>query len=306
MVSSNIKLGVIPASEAERGRCGFESEPFPFTDQRSGSMGDVASVPVGEEIDRGVYTDVIGRRIWHYREGYPSGRPTVLLHGAFGAAASWGAQIDDLVGAGFDLYIPERSGHGHSPDHDGPFSYADMTAEMIAYLDQEVGRPANLVGWIDGAVIALQIARRRPDLVHRIVLMGNYLNSTGRDADEFFARIRNRAPDTIDYLRTVYAAASPDGPDHFEAIVRKTLAMLEVEPEYPLSEFADVAAPALVVAADRGVVRLEHALALSRTLPHGRLAVLPGTHILPLEAPELFNPLVISFLAADPPSHWAP
>ncbi|MFW0795179.1 alpha/beta hydrolase [Gordonia sp. CPCC 205515] len=266
----------------------------------------MVSVAAGEMIDGGTYTDVLGRRIWQYREGDPSGRPTVLLHGAFGSASSWGAQIDDLVDAGLNLYVPERSGHGHSPDHDGPFSYGDMTAETIAYLDQEVGRPANLVGWIDGAVIALQVARRRPDLVHRLVLMGSYLNSGGRDADEFFGLMRDRNPDTIDYLRSGYRAASPDGADHFDDVIHKTLAMLDVEPEYPLSEFAAVGAPTLVVAADRGVVRLEHALALSRTLPHGRLAILPGTHILPQEAPELFNPLVISFLAADPPSHWAP
>ena len=34
------------------------------------------------------------------------------------------------------------------------------------------------------------------------------------------------------------------------------------------------------------------------------MAVIPGTHILPVESPELFNPLVLSFLAADPPSVW--
>lgn len=257
-------------------------------------------------IDGGVYTDVAGRRIWHFRDGDPSGRPTVLLHGAFGSASSWAAQINDLTGAGFDLYVPERSGHGHSPDHPGPFSFADMTAETIAYLEQEVGGPANLVGWVDGAVIALLVARERPDLVDRMVVVANYLNSSGRDADEFLRHIRDRNPQTVNYLRNGYAAVSPDGAGHFDDVMDKTLTMLEVEPEYALSQFAAVTTPTLVVAADRGVVRLEHALAMFRTLPRGRLAVLPGTHILPLESPELFNPLVISFLAADPPSDWGP
>ena len=39
-----------------------------------------------------------------------------------------------------------------------------------------------------------------------------------------------------------------------------------------------IEAPALVINADAEVVRVEHALALSRTLPHARLAILPGGH----------------------------
>jgi len=39
-----------------------------------------------------------------------------------------------------------------------------------------------------------------------------------------------------------------------------------------------VQAPALIVNGDADVVRTEHAVALSRLLPHGRLAILPGRH----------------------------
>ena len=39
-----------------------------------------------------------------------------------------------------------------------------------------------------------------------------------------------------------------------------------------------IQAPALVVNGDADVVRPEHALELSRTLPHAKLAILPGGH----------------------------
>ena len=52
-----------------------------------------------------------------------------------------------------------------------------MAGDTIAYLDQEVGAPAHLVGWSDGAVVALLVAQRRPDLVRRMVLIGQYDNS---------------------------------------------------------------------------------------------------------------------------------
>lgn len=39
-----------------------------------------------------------------------------------------------------------------------------------------------------------------------------------------------------------------------------------------------IQAPALVINGDADVVRAEHALALSRALPHAQLAILPGGH----------------------------
>ena len=160
------------------------------------------------------------------------------------------------------------------------------------------------VGYCWGGTVALLVARDRPDLVHRLVFVGGYLNRAGRMADEFISRVSRRDPVTMDYLRIYYDTTSPDGPEHFETVFDKAVRMLAAEPECEVSEFTHVEVPTLVVVGDRGLVRLEHALELSRTLPAARLAVIPGTHILPVESPELFNPLVLSFLAADPPSVW--
>ena len=39
--------------------------------------------------------------------------------------------------------------------------------------------------------------------------------------------------------------------------------------------------------------------------PEARLAVLPGTHMLPIEHPDLVDPLFVSFLRnTDPPPDW--
>ncbi|QGP86943.1 alpha/beta fold hydrolase [Gordonia sp. 135] len=264
------------------------------------------TVHVGDEVDGGTYVDVAGTTLWHFSAGDPQGTPTVLLHGIFASAASWGAQIPDFLDAGLRLFLPERPGHGHSPDVDGNFTCASIVARTIAYLETVVGRPANIVGWADGAAIALVVARDRPDLVNRVVYVGGYLNSDGRRTDRFVDLVLNRNPTTVEYLRTHHDETSPDGPEHFSVVYDKTILMLSAEPDYAVADFADVRTPTLVVAADRGLVRMEHALDIVRTLPNARFAVLPGTHIMPVEAPELFNPLVLSFLAADPPTEWLP
>ncbi|MGV9669408.1 MULTISPECIES: alpha/beta fold hydrolase [unclassified Gordonia (in: high G+C Gram-positive bacteria)] len=269
-------------------------------------VGTAHTIHAGDTVDGGSYVDVDGNLLWHFRGGDPAGAPTVLLHGAFASAATWGAQIAGLSDVGLRLHVPELTGHGHSPDVDADWSMEAMTAQTIAYLESVVGRPAHLVGWSDGAVRALLVARARPDLVSRVVLMCHYMNSDGRAAAGFFDRLAARDSALVEFLREGYKAESPDSPEHFNEIYRKSETLLRDGPEYPLAEFATVAAPTLVLAADRGVVRLEHSLALARTLPNGRFAVLPGTHILPIEAPDLVNPLVSSFLAAEPPREWSP
>lgn len=243
------------------------------------------------------YIEVAGRRTWHEISG--TGEPVVLLHGGLSGALSFAAQTPDFVAAGFRVYVPERRGHGHTPDADEPMSYAAMAGETIAYLDQVVRDAAPLVGWSDGAVVALLVAMRRPDLVARLVLIGQYFNSSGR-IEGGIADLLIGDPGVKEYLRSAHAAESPDGPGQFDVFFDRCLAMWAAEPEIALSEIAGVRAPTLVLQGDRDDVRLEHSVQVAAALPAGRLAVLPGTHLLPVESPAVVNALILSFLRSDP------
>lgn len=124
------------------------------------------------------YVEVEGLSIWH--EVHGEGPPVVMLHGAFAGASSWSAQRPELARAGYRVYVPERRGHAHTPDRPGPLTYELMAEDTVAYLESIVGGRAHLVGWSDGAVVALLAAMRRPDLVDRLILIGQYYNSSGR------------------------------------------------------------------------------------------------------------------------------
>jgi pimeloyl-ACP methyl ester carboxylesterase len=170
-----------------------------------------------------------------------------------------------------------------------------MAEDTIEYLEQVVDGPAHLVGWSDGAVVALLVAQRRPDLAGRLVLIGQYYNSSGRLPDPALENWL-RSPEAMDLLRQGYDPLSPDGPGHFPVVYAKSLAMFDTEPELDLAMFGAVTAPTLVLQGDRDVVTVEHSAAVAKALPDARLAVLPGTHALPLELPGVVNPLLISFL----------
>ena len=67
-----------------------------------------------------------------------------------------------------------------------------------------------------------------------------------------------------------------------------------------------VGAPTLVLQGDRDEVTLEHGAAVAAVLQYGRLAVLPGTHTLPVENPGVVNALLLWFLAgAVPAVDWS-
>jgi pimeloyl-ACP methyl ester carboxylesterase len=90
------------------------------------------------------YVDLNGLRTWHEARG--DGEPVVLLHGAFAGASSWVAQAPALARAGYKVHLPERRGHAHTPDVEGPLSYGVMADDTMAYLDpSSAGRRAE--GW---------------------------------------------------------------------------------------------------------------------------------------------------------------
>jgi pimeloyl-ACP methyl ester carboxylesterase len=250
------------------------------------------------------YVDVNGLPTWH--EVHGEGPPVVLLHGAFAGASSWAAQAPALAGAGYQVHVPERRGHAHTPDVPGPLTYGVMADDTVAYLDEVAGGPAHLVGWSDGAVVALLVAQRRPDLVGRLVLIGQYYNSSGKVSGGMTDQLGAGGDRVMAFLRTEYDRVSPDGPGHFPEVYAKTLRMVATEPELDLASLATVTAPTLVLQGDRDEVTLEHGAAVAAALPHGRLAVLPGTHALPVESPEVVNALLVWFLAgARPAVDWA-
>src|SRR3954454_13047340 len=109
----------------------------------------------------GQYVDINGVNTWYDEVG--SGEPLILLHGGLCTNETWGSQMPTLA-EHFRVLAPERRGHGHTADVEGPLNYTAMATDTIGFLDNVVGGPACLVGWSDGAIVGLLVAQERPDL----------------------------------------------------------------------------------------------------------------------------------------------
>ncbi|MFB9740373.1 alpha/beta fold hydrolase [Pseudonocardia sulfidoxydans] len=230
-----------------------------------------------------------------YFEATGDGPALVLLHGGIVASDSWGPWPELLAAGGYTVLTPDRRGHGGTPDVEGPITYDAMADDTVGFLRAAVGGPAHLVGWSDGAVVAALVSMRAPELVARQVLIGQYYSPDGVARPGFLASLEALRDGPLDHLRSSHA--SPDGPGHFRVVVGKLLDLFAREPDVDLRRFAGVTAPTLILQGDRDEATVPHGRAVAAILPAGRFAVLPGTHSLPLEAPELVSALVLEFLS---------
>ena len=231
-----------------------------------------------------------------YYEVHGAGEPLLYLHGGFNPIEMLG-EILPALAQRYRVYLPERQGQGRTPDRDGPITFQSMADDTIAFFEAVGLSAAHLAGFSDGAMVAIHVALQRPDLVRRLVLMGQYANPDG--CPPFYTELMEQfTPDTFPPMfRQMYDSLSPDGPEHFPVFFNK-LKPNWLSPGVPLERLADVQSPTLVLIGDDDCVTSEHAAAMVRALPAGsQLGVVPGTsHGLPFEKPDLVNRLILDFL----------
>ncbi|TDC47465.1 alpha/beta fold hydrolase [Actinomadura sp. KC345] len=160
-----------PASAPER-------RTLPLADAPSGPVSSGAAVcgaphgPSGArdtEVRREFLTTSIGQV--HLRvAGDPAAPPLVALHSAPGSANLLEPLMRGLSGD-FHVIAPDYPGNGQSdkPWRD-PVDIGRLADAVAEVAERRAGGPVHLWGTHTGAVIALEMAVRRPDLVGRAVL----------------------------------------------------------------------------------------------------------------------------------------
>jgi pimeloyl-ACP methyl ester carboxylesterase len=237
------------------------------------------------------YVETNGARTWYDERG--EGAPVVLLHGGLSDSRDFTGNLDTLASR-FRLLLPDRRGHGHTADVEGPITPKVMARDTIAFLDKIAGGPAHLVGYSAGAIVALWAARAHPDRVDKLVLISGAFHRDGM----ILRPTADAEPPP--QLVAAYAEVSPDGAEHFPVVIGKIARSIDEEPGLAAADLKDVTCPTLVMAGDDDIVTLEHTIELYRGLPNAQLVIVPGTsHLLLFEKPELCARLVTDFLTTD-------
>jgi pimeloyl-ACP methyl ester carboxylesterase len=224
---------------------------------------------------RGAYAEVNGIRMYYESYGPAQGMPLVLLHGG-------GSTID----ASFGRILPfferrviavEEQAHGRTGDRNAPVTFETSADDMASLLEQLKIGQADLFGFSNGASVALQIAIRHPRTVHKLVFASSITRKDGAQP-ELWTHIRDASfANMPQVLKDAFLKVNPD-PVKLQNMHDKDVARMRNFKDVPDADLRAIRAPTLILTGDRDIVKLEHAVELTRLIPNSRLLVLPGGH----------------------------
>jgi pimeloyl-ACP methyl ester carboxylesterase len=114
-----------------------------------------------------VIAESAGTRIAYEVRG--DGDPLVLVHGLAYDRAGWG-RFPDLLAERFRVVLFDNRGVGESDAPDGPYSVAQMAADVEAVLDAAGLERTNLFGVSLGGYIAQEFVLTQPERVEKLIL----------------------------------------------------------------------------------------------------------------------------------------
>jgi 3-oxoadipate enol-lactonase len=234
----------------------------------------------------------------HTVEG-PEDAQVVVLSNSLGATrAMWDPQVPALAER-YRVVTYDTRGHGTSPAPAGPYTLDDLVDDVLALLDRIGAQRAHVAGLSLGGMIALRLAAREPQRVHRLAVL---CSSAKTEPQGFLDRAATaRSAGTASFAPTVvsrwltpeYAAAHPDLVARLEAMVAGVddegyAACAEVVGRVDLREdLGRITAPTLVVSgAEDPALPPEHQRAIADGVAGAELlTVSPGAHLANLEQP---------------------
>lgn len=103
----------------------------------------------------------------------PALADVILIHGTGSSAVMWQSQVDALTASGRRCFLPELRGHGDTRELGEATDLETHLQDVLETLEQSTIKfPAVWIGHSLGAIIALSLAQRRPDLFDKIFAVG--------------------------------------------------------------------------------------------------------------------------------------
>ncbi len=116
------------------------------------------------------------------RDARREATPVLLLHGGFCSMETLRPQVDRRCRRRTEVHAPERPGQGRTADRDGPITF-DGHGPRHGRLPRRCRscRGAHVVGFSDGAITGLLLARDHPERVLSLVSISANLDPAGLD-----------------------------------------------------------------------------------------------------------------------------
>lgn len=220
-----------------------------------------------------------------YYEVSGSGFPLFLLHGNGGSGKYFAKQVP-AFSKFFTVYTIDSRGHGHSTNTSDQLTFAQMSDDLHLIMSHENIKQANLLGFSDGANLAMVFAKKYPEFVHKLVL--NAGNTIVRGVYWPIQLVT-----WITYGCLKFCAL-------FSKKAKKRLPVFHLmltDIGVTTADLQQIKAQTLVIVGKYDVIRRTHSLYLAREIPHASFVLVPKQgHSFAETAPAVFNKEILTFL----------
>ena len=213
-----------------------------------------------------------------------TGFPLVLLHGNGESSDYFSNQIPFFLKT-YRVIAVDTRGHGKSPRGTAPFTleqFADDLKELLDYLGIE---KCFLLGFSDGANIALLFALKYPDYLEKLVLNGADLSPSG-------VKKSVQIPVIIGYKIVSFISMF----DKKAVAKKEMLGLMVTQPNIEPSELDRLTMPVLVIVGTNDMIKDEHSELIASSLADSKLVRINGDHFIAAKCCDEFNRAVSSFL----------
>lgn len=210
--------------------------------------------------------------------------PFILLHGN-GEDGSYFKKQMDYFSDRYRMIALDTRGHGKSPRGIMPFTIEQFSCDLYDFMTALEIPKAVILGFSDGANIAMKFAMKYPDRVKALILNGGNLNPKG-------VKRTTQIPIEIGYkIAKRFAQKSPDAKRNAEM-----LGLMVNDPNIEQSELVKITAPTLVICGRNDMIKESHTKEIAGRIPHAKLSILKGDHFIANKEAEAFNKEVEDFL----------
>lgn len=199
-----------------------------------------------------------------YYEIHGTGKPILLLHGAFNSINTAFNQLIPELAKTQQVIAVELQGHGRTNDIDRPFSFESMADDVAAFLKQIKIDSTDILGYSMGGGVAQQVAIRHPSLVRKLILVSTVFKYEGWSRET-----RNILPMLTPEMfantpiKTEYDKLAPD-PAHWKDFINKMKKFVTSSYDFGADKIRAMRSPTLIILGDGDGVTPEHAVEMYR------------------------------------------
>ena len=219
----------------------------------------------------------------YYREK-GNREPFILLHGNGEDNEYFKHQIDYFSDR-YRVIALDTRGHGKSPRGTKPFTIEQFSCDLYDFMISRKILNAIILGFSDGANIAMKFAINYPDKVKALILNGGNLNPKG-------VKRTTQIPIEIGYkIARRFALKSSDAKKSAEM-----LGLMVNEPNIEPTELSKITVPTLVICGKNDMIKESHTKEIAEHIPNAKLSIIKGNHFIANKRYLTFNKEVESFL----------